>query len=222
MNKTFEEYTAMFNDIVNKQDFGESVYAQDLKWQVLQCIENSCKNLKIVCPYVSNKEFYIPYKGTIKSDFYKIEYNIEVTFSISAKRSDKIVKVSKLQNKYLYYIAENPIKFSGCKISINFPWFKFTKELKIKQEGCTCGDTIGSIKAKKNDTIQSIIDKINSCDDIPKEVSSNVIQPIVKRAAFNKEYREEINFDRFVDESGHFKNEELFQYIIDNNMLVKI
>ena len=221
MNKTFEEYTAMFNDIVNKQNFGEGMYPQDLKARIIECITCECEDLAIISPYTNNKEFYIPYKGTIKSDFYQIDYDIRVTFSITAKRSDKIVKVNKLKSKYLYYITENPIKFSRCEISIGFPWFEFTEDFKIKQHGRTCGDNIDT-KIKKNDTIQSVIDKVNTFVENTEKFDNRVVQPIVKRAMFNKEYREEINFDRFVDEFGHLKFKELYQYVIDNNMLVKI
>lgn len=221
INISINEYVEMFNKISNQYLYDKSAYASDLKYHVLNELQKTYSEFKLTSEYCDYRTFYFKYTGTINHRFSDINFTIKLYFKITDKRTDELVSVSKTRLKYLNYIDKDPIKFSHCEISIKKPNYKFTKEKKIIKTKWISYETI-NIKVKQNDSIQTIINKIDEILNTTQYLNSfkfGICSDLIKVAMLNKEYYESINFDRFLDSNKLVKIEELYKYIINNSIL---
>lgn len=217
------KYVNMFNQIANLYTYDKSTYVSDLKYHVLNKLQKSYPEFNLISEYCDCRVFCFKYTGTINHIFNDINFTIKLYFKITAKRTDELVPVSKTRLKYLNYIDKDPVKFSHCEISIEKPNYKFTKEKKIIKTEWISYETI-NIKVNHKDSIQTIINKIDELLNTNKYLNGfkfDICNDLIKVAMLNKKYYQDMNFENFINDNKQIRIEKLYQYIIDNNMLVK-
>lgn len=181
-NLTFKEIEKEFNDASASLVIDESVDARSIKDEVFIFLKSKYPRLKMrQVDYLGNRfeieyEYTKDFNGNLNYDSGRILLN----FSIRAKRTEKLKKVSSTRKKHAHAKHEKPISFSYFDVCSNVPSFEWKNE-NPDDLSITSGkwvhrnDEAKDLKAK---SIKEILEQLEAT--YQKEFVKQVVQPFVK------------------------------------------
>lgn len=224
----FKEIEKKMNEAVETMVIAETTEASYIKQQIFEKLKKEFKNLSEIDIHCNKIKMTFEYNH----DYLEIENydrgRVELIFSISTKRTDKIKKVTKTKGKYVHQKHLNPIKYKGYSIYSyvsSFDWkTDDISDLSITGEKWSHGND--HAKNATGETVEEIIESIK--ESYKESFKSDVVQPYLKAIVWGHGRRkEEImrvlpeDLKKAIEERN---NEEMFNktrdYIVENKLYV--